>query len=109
MKKILLLLIALSVPFIVSASEFAIVDVGRLWEIASETGGAMLKGLLQIAGAIFVVLIMLSGFRIMASGGDREDKSHAKALLIFSVLALLALISFEAVYKFLEEIFEPLQ
>ena len=47
MKKILLLLIALSVPFIVSASEFAIVDVGRLWEIASETGGAMLKGLLQ--------------------------------------------------------------
>ncbi len=104
-----LIIILLSLPGISFASEWKLVDLDRLWDVARNTAQGMFNGLLQVAGVIFVLFIMFAGARLMIAGNDPEDRQEAKKLIKFSVIALIILLITIAGYNLLVEILEPLK
>ncbi|MDD4409753.1 MAG: hypothetical protein PHW52_03840 [Candidatus Pacebacteria bacterium] len=107
MNKILLTALIYSIPSLSYAAGWTIIDTDELWQLSEKTGGAILDGLATVAGSIFVFLIIISGLRIMGSGGDQEDKKHAKSLMIFSVTALIILLAVDVIYKLFFDAFAP--
>lgn len=62
--------------------------------------GYIINGALGILGAIFLVLIILSGFRWMTSAGNSQSIDAAKQTIVNSVIGLVIVLAAYAITSF---------
>lgn len=62
--------------------------------------GFIIKGALGILGAIFLVLIILAGFRWMTSAGNSQNIDAAKQTIVNSVIGLVIVLAAYAITSF---------
>jgi hypothetical protein len=65
--------------------------------------GSIVNIALSLLGIIFVVLIIVSGFKWMTAGGNEEDVSKAKKYISRAIIGLIITLSSWAVWTFIIE------
>ncbi len=61
--------------------------------------GDVILTLIQFAGAIAIIMIIIAGFRYVTSQGEEEDLGAAKANLVWTIVALVILIFSYAIVR----------
>jgi hypothetical protein len=90
-----------AVTFKIDASIFPPAKFGTFGEVAS----AVVLILTSVAGAAAIILIIISGIKIVTSGGDPKQLGAAQATLTYAIIGLavtiLAFVILAALQKFL--------
>lgn len=60
----------------------------------------LIKGALSLLGAIFIVLIVLAGFKWMTSAGNSSKIDEAKSTIVNSVIGLAVVLAAYAIVNF---------
>jgi len=63
--------------------------------------GMVINAALSLLGIIFVILIVLSGFKWMMAGGNEEDVSKAKDRIKTAIIGLVLTMSAYAIWAFI--------
>lgn len=63
--------------------------------------GMVINVALSLLGIIFVILIVLAGFKWMMAGGNEDDVTKAKSSMQSSVIGLVVTLSAYAVWAFI--------
>jgi lysylphosphatidylglycerol synthetase-like protein (DUF2156 family) len=63
--------------------------------------GVVIKVALSLLGIIFVVLIILAGFKWMMAGGNEDDVSKAKERIKTAIIGLVLTLSTYAIWAFI--------
>jgi hypothetical protein len=116
MKKILSLFIltALSILFVQNASAQLLTNTDALEEMTNLTAttanlgdmdiGVLVAGIIKVAlgllGIIFIILIIVSGFRWMMAGGNEEQIKKAQTIIKNAVVGLIIVMAAYAITYF---------
>lgn len=65
---------------------------------------AILDGLLYIGGGVFVLIIIISGIKLMSSFGNPEEFKKAKNTIWYACLGLIVFLASKAILDFVKEI-----
>jgi hypothetical protein len=68
-----------------------------------ETVARLIRSLLSLLGFFLVVMILLSGFKMMLAGGDEEAASEAKDSLKNAVIGFLLIMMSMSITRFIVE------
>lgn len=66
----------------------------------------ILVGLVSIAGSVFVLLIVISGAKLMTSMGDPSAMKKAKDTIWYCSLGLIVLLASQAIYNFVSKMWQ---
>jgi|GEM_PF-309358 cytochrome bd-type quinol oxidase subunit 2 len=82
------------------------VGTGAGYGDANETSlmqvlGIVINGLLGLLGAIFIILMLLAGYRWMTASGDEEKINKAKDTIRASIIGLIIIVGAFAIWNFL--------
>lgn len=66
----------------------------------------ILIGLVSIGGSVFVLLIVISGAKLMTSMGDPSAMKKAKDTIWYCSLGLIVLLASQAIYNFVSTIWQ---
>jgi hypothetical protein len=93
--------------FIVNA-DTAIVPNPLPYDTLKELFDKILEGLLYLVGGIFVLMIVISGVKLMTAMGDPGELQKAKNTIWYCSLGLIVLLAADAIYNFVSKIVPPL-
>jgi hypothetical protein len=110
LKNKIILFVALA-PLTASAGPLE--DAGGLAQMSGQTGlierpvtdviATIVRGILTILGTIFVVLIILGGFKWMTSQGNAEKIKEARESIKNAVIGLIIVVTSYAIVRFVFE------
>lgn len=118
---IILITVLLVLPFLVFAQDASSTNIetgnkalDKLTELGPESGyatdvnlpsaaGLIVRGALSLLGIIFVVLIILGGYKWLTAGGDEKDVTTALSYIKRAVIGLIIIISAWAIWAFIIE------
>lgn len=106
MKKYLFLLVAILIPLTIQAQES--IEIGNplpefnsFWELL----GAVIDFIFYVSIPIAALLIVVSGYFFLASGGDPEKVRQAKHIIIYTLIGLIIIFLSKAMIAMLAERF----
>jgi uncharacterized membrane protein len=82
-----------------SGDQGAYAEANRL--TLSEIIGQAVSIILSLLGIVFIVFIILAGYRWMTAGGNQETISKAKGSLQSSIIGLIIVVSAYAIWEFI--------
>lgn len=115
---ILMAIVFISAPFLVSAQTDNTDNslMGRLTRIGDLGGyntsaevsvasivGAVIRGVITILGLVFIILIILAGFKWMRAEGNEEDIKKANRTIKESIIGLVITLSAWTLWSFVFE------
>lgn len=83
-------------------------DLGPKSGYATDTSlpkaaGLIVRGALSLLGIVFVVLIIIGGYKWLTAGGDEKDVTTALSYIKRAVIGLIVIISAWAIWAFIIE------
>lgn len=83
-------------------------DLGSKSGYATDTSlpkaaGLIVRGALSLLGIVFVVLIIIGGYKWLTAGGDEKDVTTALSYIKRAVIGLIIIISAWAIWAFIIE------